>query len=274
MTERQFSVLVAVYRGDDAAHVRASLASVFEQTVEPAEVLVVRDGPLTSDLEAVLEEFAERYPERFETIEFAENRGLGAALRRGLEACSHDLVARMDADDVAVADRFERQLAYLEDNPDVDVLSGAIAEFEDDPADVERVRSVPTDPDDVRAYARHRNPVNHPAVMLRRDAVLDAGNYRPLRALQDYELWVRMLEAGYTIANLPSVLVKCRGGDDLYGRRGGLEYARQEVDLQRRFLRTGAISLPRFVANVLLRVPVRLVPGSVRKQVYEHLLRS
>lgn len=274
MTTEPFSVLIAVYHGDDPAHVNDALNSVFTQTIVPTEVIVVADGPLPEGLDSVLTRYATSYPETFKTIALESNQGLGVALRTGVKACSHDLVARMDSDDIAVNDRFETQISYLHENPSVDVVGGHVAEFVDDPADPEQIRSVPSKPKDVKSAARFRNPVNHPSVMFRRNAVLEAGNYRPLRKMQDYELWVRMLTQGFTIANIPTVLVKCRAGEELYDRRSGIDYAKLDFQLQREFLKQGAISVPVFIVNTLCRVSLRLIPNQARAALYKTVFRS
>ncbi|NGM69085.1 glycosyltransferase [Natronolimnobius sp. AArcel1] len=274
MTEDSFSVLISVYQNDDPEHFRLALESVFDQTVEPAEVVLVADGPLTDSLDTVIDEFKESNREQLTVVRLQENHGLGTALRVGVEHCSHELVARMDSDDISVSDRFETQLEYLAANPGIDVVGAHVGEFHGNPDDIHSVRSVPATASDVESMATFRSPANHPSVMFRRSSVLEAGNYRSLRSMQDYELWVRMLSQGYTIENIPAVLVKCRAGSDLYGRRGGLEYARLEVWLQREFLRMGAISPVEFIRNLATRVPIRLVPNRVRTAIYQALLRE
>ncbi|TYT60273.1 glycosyltransferase [Natrialba swarupiae] len=269
-----FSVLMSVYRDETADHVRTALESVFDQSKPPDEVLIVEDGPLSLDLEAVITTFETRYPDTVRTISLPTNRGLGVALRAGVKACSNDLIARMDGDDIAVETRFQDQLAYLSDNPEVDVLGGYVMEFNSNPDESGRVRDVPSDAERVRSVARFRCPVNHPTVMFRREAVLEAGNYRSFRSMQDYELWMRMLSEGYTIENLPTVLVKCRTGNDLFDRRGGLGYARTELRIQRELLERGSVSPLVFLLNVAIRTPLRLTPNAVRKRVYQALLRS
>lgn len=274
MGESDFSVLMSVYEGDTPEHFQTALESVFEQTVEPTEVVVVTDGPLTAELEGVLESFEQKYPEQLTVHSVSENQGLGVALREGVKACSYDLVARMDADDISVPNRFEQQLAYLEANPEVDVVGGHVGEFTDDPDRIEQIREVPTTREAVRAKSRFRCPANHPTVMFRRDSVLCAGNYRSYRSMQDYELWMRMLSQGYEIANLDTVLVKFRTEGSLDERRGGWDYAKTELSIFREFYRMGAISLPVLLVNIGIRLPVRLLPDPVRALVYKHILRS
>ena len=274
MTLSAFSVLICVYEKDDPEHFRLALQSVIDQTVVPDELLLVADGPLTDSLHSVIDDFQSDYPDIVRMVQLVTNQGLGAALQTGVEECTHDIVARMDADDVAVSDRFEQQLKYLSSNPDVDVVGGYIGEFQDDPEKINQVREVPLEADEVESFSRFRCPTNHPTVMFRRESVLEAGNYRSLRSQQDYELWMRMLSQGYTIENVSEVLVRCRAGDDLYNRRGGLDYARIEYSLQRKFLQIGMITHFEFFRNILLRVPIRLIPNRVRGIIYSTLLRD
>ncbi len=274
MTSIQFSVLIATYEGDDSDDLARALRSVIDQTVQPDEIVVVADGPLTSELDAVLDEMDEERPDLLKRTSLPNNRGLGAALNHGVEVCSHEWVARMDADDIAVKDRFERQLKYISEHPGTDVVGGYIGEFDEDPEHIETIREVPTTPEEIRSAARFRCPLNHPTVLFRRSAVLDVGNYRPLRSMQDYDLWMRMIAAGYTLANIPVVLVNCEAGEELFYRRGGLEYARIETKLQYEFLRLGVISTPVFLLNICARIPLRLAPNRLRGLVYRTLLRD
>lgn len=274
MSHEPFSVLLAIYEGDDPDALRRSLDSVFDQSVEPDEVVVVEDGPITPALEAVLQEFEQERPDVLVRTALETNQGLGAALNHGIQACSHDLVARHDADDVAMSDRFELQLEYLAEHPEVDVVGGYIAEFSSNPENVGTVREVPSEPDEVRSYAKYRCPMNHPSVMYRRQSVLEAGNYRPLRSMQDYDLWMRMLSEGFVLTNLPEVIVHCEAGSDLYQRRGGLSKARLELELQYRFLKLGMVPVPIFILNIGARIPMRLAPKSIRKFVYRSILRN
>lgn len=274
MPRPPFSVLLSVYSGDDPDALETALESVFEQTLVPDEVLVVLDGTTTPALKSVVDDWRADYPETVEVHALDGPETLGKALQVGVEACSHELIARMDADDWAVETRFERQVTYLQRNPEVDAVGGHVAEFDDDPENPHAVRRVPTTPEAVRRTASTRNPMYHPAVAFRRDAVIDAGNYRDTNTVEDYELWARMLTNGATLTNLDEILVHVRAGEELYERRGGLDYVRKEVELQRTLVETGLVGPGRAAFNLLLRVPVRLVPTRVRGWIYSTLLRE
>ncbi len=274
MSEFSFSVLIATYEGDDPDDLERALQSVINQTVPPDEIVVVADGPLTQQQDTVLTKLAEEHPGLFHRTSLLTNRGLGAALSHGVETCSYEWIARMDSDDVAVDDRFERQIEYLRDNPEADAVGGYIGEFETDPTDVIHVREVPLSHNAIKDLGRFRCPMNHPSVMFRRQAVLNAGNYREYRSMQDYELWMRMVSMGCILANLPLVLVKCHAGADLYKRRGGIDYARIEFSIQRELLRHGLISVFVFIFNLCTRLPVRLLPACLRGFIYKTVLRD
>ncbi|WEL20552.1 glycosyltransferase [Halorhabdus sp. BNX81] len=268
-----FSVLLPTYAGDDAGELSVALESCFDQPLVPEEVLVVADGSLTDALESTLSTWQDRYPNVCRRYSLPENSGLGNALREGVKACRNDLIARADADDINVAGRFERQVTYLTEHPDIDIVGGYIAEFECDPDDPVTVREVPTDHDSIRRKARFRSPMNHGTVCFRRQAVLEAGNYRPVVRMEDYDLWVRMLLSGASFANLPAVLVKVRAGPAMAARRGGLEYARAEVRRQIEFYRRGFTSLPVFLFNLATRTVFRFLPNAVRSAIYRHVAR-
>ncbi|WP_323173746.1 glycosyltransferase [Natrialba sp. PRR66] len=273
MIDESISVLLSIYEGENADHVDAAIESIVEQSVPPTEIVVVKDGPLTSSLDQTLSVWGSEYPSLFEFVEFEENRGLGIALREGIQHCSNELVARMDADDIAHLDRLETQLRFFKQYPDTDVVGGYVAEFEGDISNSDRVRTVPTDSEQLAKKARFRCPMNHPTVMYRRAAVLDVGNYRGFRSMQDYDLWARMLLAGKVLRNVPEVLVYARAGDELYRRRGGINYLKIEYQLQRDFLRRGFVSMPVFAMNMASRTAVRFMPNKLREWIYSSFLR-
>lgn len=265
-----FSVLLPVYGGDDPHHFDVAITSVAEQTLVPDEILVVQDGPVPESLESVLQRWKDDYEETFRIHEIETNQGLGNALREGVQECSHDYIARMDADDISVSNRFETQMAYLQEHPEIDIVGGYLTEFDSDPEETRAKRTVPCDHEEIEQQAKFRSPMNHATVMFRRAAVMDVGNYRPVTRMEDYDLWVRMLMNGSQFANIPEVLLKMRAGDELYDRRKGYEYAQREFEQQYEWYQRGFIDTDRFMFNVLTRVGIRFVPSAVRKHVYTH----
>ncbi|WP_205739725.1 glycosyltransferase [Georgenia sp. SYP-B2076] len=276
MTE-PFSVLLPVYRGDTAAHFERAVRSVtVDQVLRPSELVVVRDGPVGPALAAVLEALvsgAATSPAGdvpVTILQLGRNQGLARALERGLAACAHEIVARADADDISLPDRFATQIPLVVGG--LDLLGSAITEFEDDEACRGLTRVLPERADDIAATARFRDPFNHPSVVYRRAAVQRAGGYRHLDLMEDYWLFARMIAAGARVGNVSQPLVLYRVGAGAYRRRGGWKLLRSEVALQRRFRAAGFTTTAQFVRNVAVRGGYRFVPELVRKVAYRRMV--
>jgi glycosyltransferase involved in cell wall biosynthesis len=267
-----FSLLLPVYARDDPAQlVRAFRSAVDEQTLRPTEALIVRDGPIPEALTAVVDELIATSPVPARLLPLPENVGLADALTAGLAACAHDVVARMDADDVAMPERFAKQLALLDTG--FDLVGSGLYEFEDDEAVTIGVRTPPTGEAHIKRYARFHDPFNHPTVVYRRGAVLRAGGYVQVGLMEDYWLFARMLAAGAHAENVAEPLVKYRVGAGAYTRRGGFEQLRAELRLQRLMRNAHITSRAEMVRNVAVRGGYRLVPEALRKVAYRGLLQ-
>lgn len=268
-----FSLLLSTYAGDDPAFLReAFVSTVHEQTRRPDEVVLVQDGPVPEPLAAEIRHLVATSPVPVRHLEIPENLGLGPALDRGLEACAHEIVARMDADDVSLPDRFERQLPLVEAG--ADIVGSGLLEFGSGVDEVVGRRTPPTDPGEIRRVIRFRDPFNHPTVVYRKSAVMGAGGYTDMALMEDYLLFTRMVEAGARPANVAEPLVYYRVGAGAYARRGGLQLLRSELALQRRFRDLGITSRREYVRNVAVRGGYRLVPEGVRKVAYRSLLAN
>jgi glycosyltransferase involved in cell wall biosynthesis len=202
----------------------------------------------------------------------ADNLGLGPALDRGLAACHHEIVARMDADDVSLPVRFERQLPMIEAG--ADIVGSGLLEFGSSVDEVVGRRTPPTDPDEIRRVMRFRDPFNHPTVVYRRSAVQAAGGYTDMALMEDYLLFARMLDSGARPANLAEPLVRYRVGAGAYARRGGRQLLHSELAVQRRFHELGITTRPQYVRNVVVRGGYRLVPVGLRRLAYRALIAN
>jgi GT2 family glycosyltransferase len=268
-----FSLLLSTYGGDDPGFLRAAFVStVQEQTRRPDEVVLVQDGPVPDELAAEIARLVASSPVPVRHVVMEDNVGLGPALDRGLEACAHEIVARMDADDISRPDRFERQLPLAEAG--ADIVGSGLYEMGSSVDDVVGRRTPPTDPEEIRRVIRFRDPFNHPTVVYRKSAVLGAGGYTDMALMEDYLLFTRMVEAGARPANIAEPLVYYRVGAGAYARRGGVELLRSELALQRRFRDLGITSRGEYLRNVVVRGGYRLVPESVRKVAYRTLLAN
>jgi len=264
------SLLLPVWAGDRPDFLTdAFVSTVDAQTRRPDEVVIVRDGPVGSDLQACLGRLRERSPVPVQVLELERNLGLGPALDAGLGACRHELVARMDADDVSLPHRFAVQLPLL---ASADLVGAGLLEIGRGLDDVVGRRTPPVNPDDIVRRARFADPFNHPTVVYRRDLVRSVGGYGDFALMEDYLLWAKMIVAGARVGNVAEPLVGYRVGDGAYARRGGWRQLRAELALQRRFRALGFTTPAQCARNVLVRGGYRLVPERVRRAAYRRMI--
>lgn len=264
----KYSVLMSVYAREKASFLKASIESILSQTVPPDEFVIVCDGKLTEELDGVLSS----YEDKIKLVRLPENRGLGNALNAGLSACSNELVARMDSDDISYPDRMEKQLLMFSEDPSLALISGTVTEFRNNISDIAGKREVPLSDEDIRRFSHKRNPMNHPAVMFRKSAVESAGGYsEEYPYFEDYYLWVRMLMNGSAAANTADELVYMRVDDDTFVRRGGRKYASDMLRFHR-YLRTRKwASLSDYLTGALPHALICILPNNLRKAVYKKL---
>ena len=270
-----FSALISVYKKEKPEYFRACLESVFANTVPPTETVIVKDGPLTEELDAVLDDFTEKY-DSIKVVPLAQNVGLGNALNEGLAHCSYDLVARMDTDDLCLPDRFESQLALFEAHPEAGVIGGWITEFIDEPTNIVSTRRVPVDFEALKKYSRKRNPVNHVTVMFRKQDVLEVGSYQKVKDVgyEDYDLWIRLIQGGKIILNVDKVLVNVRVGADMYKRRGDKKRLKTALYFRKKLWKNGYYGFGSYLVYSAETVAFACVPSGVRKFLYKKVLRK
>lgn len=272
----RFSIVTSVYKKDKTEYVKVALDSILvDQSVLPAEVVLVQDGPVPDDLSLLLSDYEKKYPEEMHVIRLEKNGGLGNALKLGVETAKYDIIARMDSDDICMPKRFEKQLVYLEEHPECDIVGGQITEFFDTPDIIVGKRVVPCGNNEIYQYMRNRCALNHPTVMFRKESVMKAGNYKDWFWNEDYYLWVRMMEHRCVFANLPDVLVNMRSGLDQYGRRGGKKYFDSEIGIKKLMLEKGMITRKEYVVNYIQRFIIQLMlPNSIRGWVFRTFARK
>ena len=271
---QKYSVCMAVYIGNEAAHFRAAVFSVYQQTAVPDEIIIVVDGPVSSDIDLILSEL-ESSISILRIIRLEENMGHALARQKGLEAARNEWIAIMDSDDIAVPNRFEIQLKAIEQHPEVSVVGGLIREFVEDPAVQVGMRLVPQLDAEIKGYMKARCPMNFVTVMMRKSHVQAVGGFIDWYCEEDYYLWVRLALAGYRFYNLQENLVNVRVGADMYLRRGGFRYFNSEIRMQTFMLKKRLISFPRYTYNVTVRFVVQVaMPNSLRGWVFKRFARS
>ena len=271
--ENCFSVLMAVYKKEQPLFFKEALRSVFEQSLIPNEVVLVKDGPLTEELEQIIVDFSSKN-EQLKVITLEKNQGLGEALRIGLNACSFDLVARMDSDDICKPYRFEKQIAFLKEHKEITIVGSWIEEFSDCKEEIEAIRELPQEDKQLKIFMKWRNPFNHMTVMFRKKDILAVGGYQPFYLLEDYYLWNRLANANYYFANIGESLLWARGGYTMLERRGGWKYVVSESKLLKFMYRSGRINIVEFGANLMMKSIIRLIGKHLRHTIYTFFLRT
>jgi glycosyltransferase involved in cell wall biosynthesis len=269
-----FSVTISVYKNDTPDHFSLAMNSIIEQTFPPNEIVLTIDGPISASLSDIISKY-EKELCNLKIIRIPENKGQGIAHQIGVINCSHELIAIMDSDDIAVKDRFEKQIKCFEENPDIDILGGFIAEFIDDRDNIISIRSVPLEDNLIKKYLKRRCPFNQMTVMVRKNSVLNAGNYQDWYFEEDYYLWCRMFLNGCKFKNIPNILVYVRVGKAMYNRRGGWKYFKSEIKLQRFMLDNKIIIQFEYIINVVIRFVVQIImPNTIRGLFFRYFFRN
>lgn len=273
----EFSVLMSVYGKDNADFFARALKSVaIEQTKKPAQVVVVQDGPVSEQIDEIIAQIRSQAADiELTVIKKQENAGLAAALNTGLTACKYDWVARMDSDDVSHPARFEKQLAYLSEHPEVSAVGGAIAEFENEIGDMQSERHVKLTHKEIKAMAQSRTPMNHVSVMFSAVAVRSVGCYSEnFGKLEDYKLWVDLITSGAILGNLDDVLVYVRVGNGFLARRSNKREIQDWDMLQKYLLKGRLINKRKALMNRIYIRAFIYMPGWMKKLAYKVLLRN
>ena len=249
----KFSLLLSVYQGDEKDWLKLAFQSITNQTHLPDEIILVEDGKIPRDLKEVIRTFEKNKKKiPLKVISLKQNQGLATALNKGIAACKYEWIARFDADDINLPDRFQKQVDFLRKNPNLDLLGGHSLEFFKISQTSFRVKKIPYNSLDVRAFAKKRNPFNHMTVFYKKSAVLKAGGYEDFPAMEDYHLWVKMLLLNFRLVNLPENFVLQRANQKMFARRRGLKYLKTEWRLHSFFLKSNFINLLEFIRNIIL----------------------
>ena len=208
----EFSVLISVYAKENPVWLKQAIESVLANSILPKQIVIVKDGKLTNELDSVLDYYS-NIP-IFQIVGYEVNKGLGFALNYGLEYCSCDYVARMDSDDVCANNRFEKQLDLFLEKNELALIGSNIYEFVGDPSNVQSIRVAPCSHSDIIKFSKKRNPFNHPSVMFLKKAIIDSGGYIDMFRCEDYYLWYRVLKKNYQTENIQDCLVYMRISDD------------------------------------------------------------
>lgn len=274
MENKEYSVLMSVYKGENPEFFKGSIESMINQTLKPDEIVIVKDGPITEELEKVIEMYTSKYPGLFTIVPLEKNVGLGMALNAGLKRCRNELVARMDTDDISLENRCELQVNEFIKDKDLDILGSNIDEFHDDMHKIVSSRIVPETHDEIVKFSRRRNPFNHPTIMYKKSSVLKNGGYGNFRRNQDLDLFVRMLNNGCKAKNINQSLLLFRANKDNLKRRKSWEKCRSYIAMMYNFWRNGYSSFVDLIVVALSQVIVFISPPWVLEWISSKYLRK
>ena len=269
----KYSVVMSVYAKDNPEWFKQAIDSLLNQTIQPDEIVVVADGPLTLQLNTVLSRY--KNSRIISVVRLKRNQGLGNALNIGIERAKNELIGRMDSDDIAIPNRFQLQLAEFEKHSDLDILGGQIAEFVDDPKEIIGYRKVPATPFEIKQFARRRSPFNHPTVMYKKSMIQQIGGYdTSIIRLEDYDLWLRAIAKGAVCANLDDAILKYRSTTDAVKRRKTFVWLRNHVRARVQFYKNGYISLSDLAYGLATQIILFMIPTKLAKIVFKKAVRE
>lgn len=275
MTNIKISVLASVYKSEKAPYLERALQSIYtDQTMKPDEIILIQDGTLGDELLSVISAWKKKLGDILVLLVNDQNIGLTKSLIKGIGLARGKYIARMDTDDISLPERFEKQYNYLEQHLDIDVLGGAIQEFNSQNENL-GVRVFPLDNDSAKKYIYKASPVAHPAAMIRRKLFEDGINYNEnYRTTQDLALWFDVLAAGYKINNLPDVVLKFRREQDVYRRRANKKDSKMELAIHLAGIKKLFGFSPIKSLYPIARYTMRLLPYSLIKMMYDSSFRK
>lgn len=271
---QNYSVLMSIYAKVKACELIRSINSMLQQTVPPSEIVIVKDGVVSGEVLEVLDGYGKEYGGLFKVIGYEQGRGLWYALDYGIQACSFDLIARMDSDDYSLPERIEKELDAFEVDPSLDCVGTRVVEFEGDIENPVSLVELPSEHDDILRFGRLRCPYRHPTLLYRKEAVIAAGGYQEMPFFEDFDLFLRMAKNGARFRNIEAPLVYMGTDSDFFRRRGEFSYLKKMIHFRSCCLKRGDISVSEFARAAIPHAIVTIVPNAIRAMFYKKLLRK
>lgn len=266
---------MTTYIGETADNIDASLNSILvEQTVKPDQVVLVYDGEVKESLEEVVDRYKALFPDILEIIKLEENVGQSKASAEGLMYIKNEWFARMDSDDISVSDRFKRQLAVIENDPDLSVVGGFISEFKETVGDTDSIREVPEYHDEIVKTFRKKTPINNVTAMIKKSAVEKAGGYGRDTVNEDYSLYAHMWVEGFRFYNIQEVLVNVRVGNGMVSRRGGYRLYKDWKKDQKYLFKSGKHGFTTYFISCFKCFVFVMSPAFIKRFLYKTALRK
>ena len=268
MNLKNLAVIMSLYKNDKLEYVKLAMESILGQTYKDFDFYIQFDGIIDVNVEAYLRGLKD---ERIKISARSENKGLAYSLNelfQILKPKGYEYIARMDADDISMPDRFEKQLAYMDSHPVVEWLGTWAIEINSKGEEYYR-KQMPETHKECNKMFRKRDCMIHPTVMFRRSYIEKAGFY----ALDTYfgedtMMWAQGFKAGCVFANVPEYLLQFRLDDNFFERRRGWKHAKGIFTLRHRvnkmlhygivadfwaFAYATAKMMPKFILNIIYK---------------------
>jgi glycosyltransferase involved in cell wall biosynthesis len=266
------SVLMSLFYKESPEYLETTLSSLANQTRKADEIIVVIEGILPQKLTDILNKWEQYFGKNVLILVNAKDeKGFVACLNLGLKIAKNEIIIRIDTDDFSQPNRIEVQMAEFEKDPNLALLSGQLAEYDENLKGDPKIRRVPLSYLDILKYAKMRNPINHPTAAYRRKVALDLGSYPNVGSNEDYALFTTFFKNNYYAINLDSQLVKARTGNALYSRRRGEKYLKGELECLKYIYKIGFFSYPLYQFHIISRIAIRKMPVGVIRFVYKFL---
>lgn len=273
LMNKKYSVLMSVYKNDNPAYLEEAIESMLNQTIPPEQYVIVVDGPVPEEVGSVIDAYRKN-KKLFTVLELGQNGGLANALNHGLAVCRNELVARMDADDISLPKRCEKELEYFAANPELVICGCNINEFYETPDNVRTSRIVPSTYEEIKKFMRRRQAFNHPTVMYKKSKVMECGGYSNLRRRQDFDLFSRMIQKGFYVLNLNESLYLYRVNETSYARRKSKENLKYTLYAYKQHFNRKGCSLVDYTLMSCGEIILYILPVRIMKVLFNGLLRE
>ncbi len=271
---KDISVLFSVYKNDIPKNVVIAVESVINQTLPPKQIVMIVDGPVPEELKQTLLELEKKY-DIYENVWLEKNLGAGGALEAGWQRCKYNYIAKMDSDDISFPERFEKEMACFEKDPELDVVGSHTQEFFDELNNMANIKWVPETHEEIIKFMTRRSPFCHQSIMMKKSILEKAGGYKPWYYAEDYYLFIRMYLAGAKFYNLQEVLVYARINEDSFARRSGLKYYKSIKGLLKLMRKNKMMSFWSYTKSKIIRfIGHVLVPKRLKKTLFMKFLRK
>lgn len=264
------TVLMSVYFGEQPEYLRQSLSSLVSQLSVGDQVIIVEDGPISSNLSKTIDVFRNQLP--IDSVRSEKNIGLAQALNLGIKYATEPWIIRFDSDDICNDDRIRIQKNIILENQ-YDFFGGQIVEFDELNGRLLGVRGVPLNSSEILRMLPQRNPFNHVTMCIRRELLLRYP-YPDIPGFEDYALWATLVSNNYSFTNLDRVLVKVRAGPSMLKRRSGITYILREIKLRQHILTLSFFSVKHVIWYGFLRCASFCLPLQIKSFIYKRYLRN